>query len=158
MPVLVEVHLAERRDPEADLGEGDEERERTGHAANGDQPDQERACERQEDQDRGEPVRHFTHTKTKARMVTLPAIASAYVRTRPVWSSRHLGTDPARAGGDRVDRAEQDRPLDPVTERDGQSDARPVEDPVVELVEVELVLEDRTRPAARDGIRSVRAE
>ena len=100
---------------------------------------------------RGEPAAHFTHTKTKARTVTLPAIASAYVRTRPVWSIGQLAPDPARARGDGVDRAEQDRALDPVTERDRQGHARLVEDPVVELVEVELVLEQSAhRPGPRD--------
>ena len=94
---------------------------------------------------------HFTHTKTRARTVTLPAIASAYVRTRPVWTS--LSSLPIRRApvAMRVDRAEQDRALDPVTERDRQGHARPVEDPVVELVEVELVLEDGAhRPGLRD--------
>ena len=56
-------------------------------APHGQQPDEERAGQRQEDEDRGEPVAHLTHTKTRARTVTPPAIESAYVRTRPVWSS-----------------------------------------------------------------------
>ena len=54
----------------------------------------------------------------------------------------------ARAVRDAVDRAGDERPLDPAVERQREPDGRPVEERVVELVEVELVLERRCATAA----------
>src|ERR1700694_3724330 len=61
----------------------------------------------------------------------------------PGLEGGHVAGDAPRAYRDAVDRAEDERALDEVPEAPSEKDRRPVEDPVVELVEVELVLEER---------------
>ena len=76
---VVEVEALEREDPEADLDERDERRERArpSAASSGSEPDDERAGHRQEDQDRRQPARHRVARKTTARTASPLASASA---------------------------------------------------------------------------------
>ena len=92
---LTEVVARGELDPDADLRERGEERERPGRdVVERQHPDDERGGEREDDQ-RG---RHRTATKTTAMTARLEAIASAYVRTSPVWrreKARPTSTDPS---------------------------------------------------------------
>ena len=140
----VEVHPRQRGDPEADLREREQERDGAGDAGDRDEPDDDRPGQRQEDEDRCEPVVHLTHTKTRARTVTPPAIASAYVRTRPVCDVAQITGEAACARRDSGDRAERrSAPRSGRGSERASQHRRPVEDRVVQLVEVELVLEHR---------------
>ena len=78
---------------------------------------------------------------------------SAYVRSRPVWSARDPAGDLARARADLVERAAR-RPAPRRRSRRRVASERggPVEERVVQLVEVELVLEHASRAPGRGTI------
>ena len=105
-----------------------------------------------------QPVTHLTHTKTRARTVTLPRDRERVRAHEAGLELVDLAAGAARACGERVDRADSDA----AARRTSRSvvaskTVGPVEDPVVELVEVELVLEHR-RTARACGTGLVRAE
>ena len=74
----VEVELRERDDPEADLRERDERRDRTGPEPRPrNDPEDDRPGERQEDQRGRQPAAHRSATKTTARTASPAMSASA---------------------------------------------------------------------------------
>ena len=148
-PAPGEVVANERLDPEADLEQRDQQRERREpDARHRQQPDEQRAAERDEDQRGRDPAVgvHRTATKTTIRTATPAPSASTYIRTRPVCRSRV--SDPAHRASDVTPRIEplDQRSLDDPVEQLRERDRRPVEEPGVELVEPELPLEQRPRP------------
>src|SRR5204863_9240060 len=79
-----EVEPARRGDPEADLDERDERRERAGvEGGERRDPDEQPGGDGQEDQDRRQPVVHRVVRKTTARTARPETSASAYERTSP---------------------------------------------------------------------------
>src|SRR5206468_12569028 len=85
-PGPVEVESLEGDDPDADLDQGDQRRERANPLPRQrEEPERERSGDREADQDRGQPVRHRVARKTTARTATPVASASAYERTSPFW-------------------------------------------------------------------------
>ena len=74
----LEVEVEERDDPEADLDERDQGRDRAGPEPRPrDQPEQERAGDRQEDERRRQPAAHRSATKRTARTASPAVSASA---------------------------------------------------------------------------------
>ena len=89
-PAAREVEARDLLDPDADLGERDEHRERAGRVARERQhPDDDRGADRQPDEERGERRdRHRTSRKTIASTAMPVPRKKTYVRRRPVWSRR----------------------------------------------------------------------
>ena len=142
-PVRLKSKRIKRADPETDLHEGHQEREGSGHPPRQrDQPHEERPGDGKEDEQGREPACHRTHTKTRASVATAVRDHERVHANEARLSLGDLTARAARAEGDPGQRARDQRPLDERAKR-REPGRGPVEEPVVRLVEVELVLEDR---------------